>query len=151
MPLRLGKEMKNWTKNILKYSISTYFLCCFLVMTNNINAQTNKLKAKPNIVFETTSHDYGVIFAGDNGEAIFKFKNEGKSPLIINNVVASCGCTSPKWSKDPIMPQQNGEIKITYNTNIISDIKRSITVSTNDPEKPRVVLILTGKVVKKEN
>ncbi|MFA7082446.1 MAG: DUF1573 domain-containing protein, partial [Bacteroidales bacterium] len=82
---------------------------------------------------------------------IFKFKNEGKSPLIINNVVASCGCTNPKWSKDPVMPSQSGEISITYNTNIISDIKRSITVSTNDPEKPRIVLILTGKVIRKEH
>lgn len=143
--------MRNWTKNIIKLSLYTYFLCCLFVIPNSINAQTKTSNSKPNIVFEKTSHDYGVIFAGDNGEAIFKFKNEGKSPLIINNVVASCGCTSPKWSKDPVMPSQSGEIKITYNTNIISDIKRSITVSTNDPEKPRIVLILTGKVIRKEH
>ncbi|MCK9163826.1 MAG: DUF1573 domain-containing protein [Bacteroidales bacterium] len=143
--------MRNFTKNILKHSLYTYFLCCFLVISNNINAQTNNSNSKPNIVFEKTSHDYGVIFAGDNGEVVFKFKNEGKSPLIINNVVASCGCTSPKWSKDPVMPQQSGEIKITYNTNIISDIKRSITVSTNDLDKPRIVLILTGKVIRREH
>lgn len=143
--------MRNWTKNIIKLSLYTYFLCCLFVIPNSINAQTKTSNSKPNIVFEKTSHDYGVIFAGDNVEAIFKFKNEGKSPLIINNVVASCGCTSPKWSKDPVMPSQSGEIKITYNTNIISDIKRSITVSTNDPEKPRIVLMLTGKVIRKEN
>ena len=143
--------MRNWTKNIIKLSLYTYFLCCLFVIPNSINAQTKTSNSKPNIVFEKTSHDYGVIFAGDNGEAIFKFKDEGKSPLIINNVVASCGCTTPKWSKDPVMPSQSGEIKITYNTNIISDIKRSITVSTNDPEKPRIVLILTGKVIRKEH
>ena len=143
--------MRNWTKNIIKLSLYTYFLCCLFVIPNNINAQTKTSNSKANIVFEKTSHDYGVIFAGDNGEVIFKFKNEGKSPLIINNVVASCGCTSPQWSKDPVMPSQSGEISITYNTNIISDIKRSITVSTNDPEKPRIVLILTGKVIRKEH
>ena len=109
--------MRNWTKNIIKLSLYTYFLCCLFVIPNSINAQTKTSNSKPNIVFEKTSHDYGVIFAGDNGEAIFKFKNEGKSPLIINNVVASCGCTTPKWSKDPVMPAQSGEIKITYNNN----------------------------------
>ena len=118
--------MRNWTKNILKLTLYTYFICCLLVIPNSMEAQPKASSSKPNIVFETTSHDYGVIFAGDNGEVVFKFKNEGKSPLIINNVVAS-------------------------NTNIISDIKRSITVSTNDPQKPRIVLILTGKVIRREN
>lgn len=142
--------MKNLIKNILKHSVLTYFLCCMFVFTHDANSQTNNVNGKPKIVFENTSHDYGVIFAGDNGDVIFNFKNEGKSPLIINNVVSSCGCTVPKWSKDPIMPQQNGNIKVSYNTNIIGDIKRSITVTTNDPEKPRIVLILTGKIIKEE-
>lgn len=140
--------MKNLIKNILKLSSLTYLLCCLVVININVNAQTNKSDSKPNIVFEKISHDYGVIFAGDNGEVIFNFKNEGSTPLVINNVVASCGCTVPKWSKNPIMPKQSGEIKVDYNTNIIGDIKRSITVSTNDPDKPRIVLILTGKIVK---
>jgi len=140
--------MKNLIKNILKLSSLTYLLCCLVVITDNVNAQTNNSNSKPNIVFEKTSHDYGVIFAGDNGEVVFNFKNEGNTPLVINNVVASCGCTVPKWSKNPIMPKQSGDIKIEYNTNIIGDIKRSITVSTNDPDKPRIVLILTGKIVK---
>ncbi|MFA6368679.1 MAG: DUF1573 domain-containing protein [Bacteroidales bacterium] len=140
--------MKNLIKNILKLSSLTYLLCCLVVITDNVNAQTNNSNSKPNIVFEKTSHDYGVIFAGDNGEVVFNFKNEGNTPLVINNAVASCGCTVPKWSKNPIMPKQSGDIKVEYNTNIIGDIKRSITVSTNDPDKPRIVLILTGKIVK---
>ena len=140
--------MKNLIKNILKLSSLTYLLCCLVVITDNVNAQTNNSNSKPNIVFEKTSHDYGVIFAGDNGEVVFNFKNEGNTPLVINNVVASCGCTVPKWSKNPIMPKQSGDIKVEYNTNIIGDIKRSITVSTNDPDKPLIVLILTGKIVK---
>lgn len=140
--------MKNLIKNILKLSSLTYLLCCLVVITDNVNAQTNNSNSNPNIVFEKTSHDYGVIFAGDNGEVVFNFKNEGNTPLVINNVVASCGCTVPKWSKNPIMPKQSGDIKVEYNTNIIGDIKRSITVSTNDPDKPRIVLILTGKIVK---
>ena len=136
--------------NRINIRFFAYFFCFISVITFKANAQTNLANSQPKIVFEQTSYDYGLIFAGDNGEVSFNFKNEGKSPLIINNVVSSCGCTVAKWSKDPVMPNQSGSIKVTYNTNIIGDIKRSITVTTNDPKLSRIVLILTGKVVKEE-
>lgn len=136
--------------NRINIRFFAYFFCFISVITFKANAQTNLANTQPKIVFEQTSYDYGLIFAGDNGEVSFNFKNEGKSPLIINNVVSSCGCTVAKWSKDPVMPNQSGSIKLTYNTNIIGDIKRSITVTTNDPKLSRIVLILTGKVVKEE-
>ena len=136
--------------NRINIRFFAYFFCFVSVITFKANAQTNLANTQPKIVFEQTSYDYGLIFAGDNGEVSFNFKNEGKSPLIINNVVSSCGCTVAKWSKDPVMPNQSGSIKLTYNTNIIGDIKRSITVTTNDPKLSRIVLILTGKVVKEE-
>lgn len=136
--------------NRINIRFFAYFFCFISVITFKANAQTNLANSQPKIVFEQTSYDYGLIFAGDNGEVSFNFKNEGKSPLIINNVVSSCGCTVAKWSKDPVMPNQSGSIKLTYNTNIIGDIKRSITVTTNDPKLSRIVLILTGKVVKEE-
>lgn len=138
------------TKHILNNYFFVYFFCVFCVFSTKANAQPSKINTIPKIVFEKTSYDYGVIFAGDNGDVNFNFKNEGKSPLIINNVVSSCGCTVTKWSKDPIMPEQSGTIKVMYNTNIIGDIKRSITVTTNDPKQTRIVLIITGKVVKEE-
>ncbi|MBP1644609.1 MAG: hypothetical protein H6Q16_184 [Bacteroidetes bacterium] len=141
--------MKRLIKNSLNYSLVVYFFCFLVVISINANAQKNRVNTQPKITFETTSHNYGVIFAGDDGEVDFNFKNEGKSPLIISNVVSSCGCTIVKWSKDPVMPNQTGTIKVAYNTNIIGDIKRSITVSTNDQSQNRIVLILTGKVVAK--
>lgn len=141
--------MKRLIKNSLNYSLVVYFFCFLVVISINANAQKNRVNTQPKITFETTSHNYGVIFAGDDGEVDFNFKNEGKSPLIISNVVSSCGCTIVKWSKDPVMPNQTGTIKVAYNTNIIGDIKKSITVSTNDQSQNRIVLILTGKVVAK--
>lgn len=134
---------------MLKYRLGAYFFCFLAVLSIGANAQQSIKNSNPKIVFEQTSYDYGLIFAGDDGEINFKFKNEGKSPLIISNVVSSCGCAVPYWSKDPIMPSKSGTIKVNYNTNIVGDIKRSITVSTNDPNQSRIVLILTGKVVKK--
>ena len=145
------KMMKDLIKKILNNYFFVYFFCILCVFTSKANAQSSIVNSNPKIAFEKTSYDYGVIFAGDNGEVNFKFKNEGKSPLIINNVVSSCGCTVPKWLKDPIMPEQSGTIKVAYNTNIIGDIKRSITVTTNDPNQKRIVLIIIGKVVKEEH
>ncbi len=139
--------MKRLIKKRLNFSLVTYFFCFLIVISIGANAQKNKENGQAKIVFETTSHDYGVVFAGDNGEVEFIFKNEGEIPLIINNVVSSCGCTVVNWPKDPIMPNQSGSIKVDYNTNIIGNIKRSITVSTNDKSQSRIVLILTGKVV----
>lgn len=143
--------MKRLIKNSLNYSLVAYFFCFLIVISISANAQKNRVKSSPKISFESTSHDYGVIFAGDNGEFDFNFKNEGNSPLIISNIVSSCGCTLVKWSEDPLMPNQTGTIKVEYNTNIVGDIKRSITVSTNDQSQNRIVLILTGKVVAKTN
>lgn len=139
--------MKRLIKKRLNFSLVTYFFCFLIVISIGANAQKNKKNGQAKIAFETTSHDYGVVFAGDNGEVEFNFKNEGEIPLIINNVVSSCGCTVVNWPKDPIMPNQSGSIKVDYNTNIIGNIKRSITVSTNDKSQSRIVLILTGKVV----
>lgn len=139
--------MKRLIKKRLNFSLVTYFFCFLIVISIGANAQKNKENGQAKIFFETTSHDYGVVFAGDNGEVEFIFKNEGEIPLIINNVVSSCGCTVVNWPKDPIMPNQSGSIKVDYNTNIIGNIKRSITVSTNDKSQSRIVLILTGKVV----
>lgn len=145
------KNIKRLIKNWLNYSLGVYFFCFLVVISFDSNAQKSKVNNQPKIVFETTSHDYGSIFAGDEGEVDFNFKNEGRIPLLINNVVSSCGCTVVKWSKDPILPNQQGVIKVAYNTNIIGDIKRSITVSTNDQSQSRIVLILTGKVELKTN
>lgn len=61
-------------------------------------------------------HDFGNLSDTQNGEYTFKFKNVGKSPLIIQTASASCGCTVPEFPKEPILPGKTGEIKVTYHT-----------------------------------
>ena len=63
----------------------------------------------------------------------FAFTNVGESPLIINQAVASCGCTVPEYTKTPIQPGEKGEIKVTYNGTgkFPGHFKKSITVRTN--------------------
>ena len=69
---------------------------------------------KTTMEFADMTHDFGTIDEGDKVEHIFKFKNSGDEPLIINSAKGSCGCTVPEYPKDPIAPGKTGEIKVTY-------------------------------------
>ena len=70
------------------------------------NAQTAPTPAtdgpKAEIVFEQTMHNFGDIHQGDVVTHVFKFKNTGKAPLIISNVLVTCGCTVPVWPKNQL-------------------------------------------------
>ena len=99
------------------------------------------------IVFEKTFFDYGEIYVGREGIATFNFHNEGGKDLFIKDIETSCGCLDVSFDKKAIKPGQISQIKIRYNTNIVGEIKRSITVISNDVTNPRITLLLTGEVV----
>ena len=73
-------------------------------------------KSGPAFAFDEEKHDFGDITQGEKVEYIFKFTNSGTEPLIISNVLTTCGCTAPTWPKDPIAPNGKGEIKIVFNS-----------------------------------
>jgi hypothetical protein len=62
------------------------------------------------------THDFGNLTDQKNAEYVFRFKNIGKTPLIITNASASCGCTVPEFPKEPILPGKQGQLKVTYHT-----------------------------------
>lgn len=81
------------------------------------NAQEEKaVKDGPIITFEESSKDFGDIKQGDKVEHTFKLENTGNAPLVISNVAATCGCTVPKWPKEPIAPGKTAEIKVSFNS-----------------------------------
>lgn len=99
--------------------------------------------------FEVLTYDFGP-FSKDNAVQTceFKFKNTGTANLVIHQAFASCGCTVPEFTKEPIAPGASGIIKVTYNgTNkSIGIFKKSITVHTNaEPETIR--LYVTGQMM----
>jgi hypothetical protein len=72
--------------------------------------------SKAEITFEKLTHDFGTIKEVDGPvSCTFKFKNTGTGMLVIYQAIASCGCTSPTFPKEPIKPGDSGEIKVTYN------------------------------------
>ena len=103
---------------------------------------------KASIKFEKMSHDFEKIAeAGGNASFIFTFTNIGKSPLVISNVQASCGCTTPTWTKEPIEPNKKGSITVSYNPQGRPGVfNKSITVYSNAAEE-QVVLMITGEVI----
>ncbi|UCE93716.1 MAG: DUF1573 domain-containing protein [Flavobacteriaceae bacterium] len=124
------------------------------VMSIPVNGQTKEEIKKdytgPVFEFETRVIDYGEIAANSDGNRVFKFKNIGKSPLIISNVKGSCGCTVPTKPEEPIMPGETGEIGVKYATNRIGPFSKTITISSNAYE-PQVVLKIKGRVLEQQS
>jgi len=109
-----------------KYLLITMLLFCGMNVA---------LAQKPaEIKFDKLTHDFGTF--SEKSPVVsctFTFTNVGESPLIINQAVASCGCTVPEYTKTPIQPGEKGEIKVTYNGTgkFPGHFKKSITVRTN--------------------
>ncbi len=102
----------------------------------------------PEISFDKTVHDYGTITQGADGTCEFKFTNVGKEPLILSKPISSCGCTVPTWPQEPILPGKSDVIKVTYNTNNVGPINKTVTVYSN-AKTNRVVLSIKGTVTAK--
>ena len=97
------------------------------------------------IEFKAETLDYGVIEKGSDGVRVFEFTNTGDAPLIISKVSSSCGCTIPKKPKKPILPGENGEIQVKYDTKRVGPIRKAITVISN-ASTPTKVLKIKGEV-----
>ena len=121
----------------------------FAAFLANAQSSTVKKADGPEITFESLEHDYGTIQQGANGDCVFKFKNTGNEPLILSDVRKSCGCTTPTWSKEPILPGQNGLINVGYNTNNIGTFSKTITVISNATNST-LTLTIKGTVQAKE-
>jgi len=83
-----------------------------LFVVLGVNAQINANDTMPVIKFEKIEHNFGKIKEGTLATYSFVFENTGKTALILSNVQASCGCTTPEWPKEPIMAGKKVTIKL---------------------------------------
>ena len=128
----------------------TIFLLTILFIANISFAQEEtKSKGKGEMKFEKTHHDFGV-FAPDTAILTFDFvfTNVGKEPIIIHQASASCGCTVPEYTLEPIMPGGKGKISVTYNGKGRRPgvFRKSITVHNNGKHTP-VRLYIEGEMI----
>ncbi len=111
------------------------------LLAMSVKAQDKTAK----IEFKSETIDYGDIAKGSDGVRVFKFTNTGDAPLVISNVRSSCGCTIPKKPDAPILPGDEGEIQVKYDTKRVGPIRKAITVTSN-ADTPTKVLKIKGNV-----
>jgi hypothetical protein len=110
------------------------------ISTPNIDPNAAELK------FDSEVVDYGMLEYDGNTLREFKFKNTGKSPLILNNVQVQCGCTNVDgWPKEPIAPGKSATFKVKYDSKRVGKFDKKITVTSN-AKNPTVVLTIKGEV-----
>lgn len=115
-------------------------LLVVLFLSFSLNAQEFK--------FQEEVIDYGKIDKGSDGAKVFIFQNIGDQPIIIKKIQSSCGCTVPKKPEKPIMPGEDGEIKVSYDTKRVGGFSKSITILSN-AKNPRKIIRIKG-IVNKE-
>ena len=106
--------------------------------------------AQGKLEFEKDQHDFGQVVEGTMATYEFKFKNTGDQPVLIGNVQASCGCTTPDWTKTPVAPGKSGIVKAMYSSaGRPGMFTKTVTVTSNAAE-PNKVLTIKGSVLTKD-
>ncbi len=119
------------------------------VITNNKGANDpNAENPEPKIEFDDLIWDFGKITEGEVVSHKFKFRNTGNETLMINSCSASCGCTTPVWTKSPIEPGESGEILVKFDSHrrLDSQIKNVTIIANTVP--PETVLTIKSFVMR---
>ena len=91
------------------------FLSAILLSLSALNAQENLYKESDVIRFDKKVHDFGdVLMAEGPVTCLFTFTNTARQPIVIHNVISSCGCTTPEWTREPVRPGATGTIQVTF-------------------------------------
>ena len=107
-------------------------------------------RAQAVMQFTSDTHDFGKVAEGTMATYEFKFKNTGNQPVVIANVQASCGCTTPDWTKTPVLPGKMGVIRAMYNSAGRPGVfNKTVTVTSNAAE-PNKTLTIKGSVLTKD-
>ncbi|MDB5231617.1 MAG: hypothetical protein JWN76_2422 [Chitinophagaceae bacterium] len=119
--------------------MKSFFLGLALIITIGAFAQSP-------IKFDKTKHSFGKIKQGKPVTTIFKLTNTSAKPVVIENAVAGCGCTTPEYQKTPILKGQTSNIKVTYNAATVGPFTKTVTVKLANVAEP-VVLNIEGEVL----
>jgi hypothetical protein len=103
---------------------------------------------KARIVFNETEYVMTDSYLGEMSEHVFVFKNEGDAPLIVANVVPSCGCVTPAWTKQPVAPGDTGSVHVFYEGKVSGAFHKTIKIYSNSSGK-RPVLKISGETKKR--
>lgn len=123
----------------MKYAI---LIMSFFALTISLKAGETTTKA---LVFTKTEYDFGNLPQGKPVSYDFEFTNEGKDPIELEEVKASCGCTTPTWTKEPVLNNKKGVVKVQYNMAREGLFDKTITVTAKSGEQ--VILHIKGNAI----
>jgi len=107
----------------------------------------NITPAKPDVlILKENSHNFGKIPQGRPATYTFEIANTGTEALRLDNVQASCGCTTPEWSREPIAPGATANIRVGYNAHAEGAFTKAVTIFYNSGQTK--TLTITGEVYK---
>lgn len=125
-------HLRNWLIVAIIVSISFGQFSCDNRRQGE-SAQATVSEKLPKITFaEKGIYDFGALTEGDTVEHMFAFTNTGEFPLIINNITASCGCTTPDWPREPVLPGAKSSVRVRFNSRGKSgEQNKTITIFAN--------------------
>ena len=103
-------------------------------------------QGKPVIVFDTLVHDFGTIIEGERVVCYFDYGNGGKKDLLITTVEATCGCTTPSWSREPLGPGEKETLEIIFDASGRSGEQRKLVTVKSNASNQVVQLTIRAKV-----
>ena len=130
------------------------FLMMFLVVA--AFAQQKEKKAAtaavngPQITFQESEYNFGDLAQGDKAEHVFSFKNTGTAPLVLSNVLTTCGCTASEWPKEPVAPGKTGQIKVTFNSAGKMGVQNKVVTIVSNAVNAQEQVKMIGNVVPKK-
>jgi Protein of unknown function (DUF1573). len=127
-----------------------FILFCALSVSYAVTAQANISAVANNdktttvaaevVSLKETEYDFGKIPQGKPVTHVFMFTNTGATPLKLDNVQASCGCTTPEWSKDEVAPGATSKITVGYNAASDGPFTKFITITYNGTQNKQVTI-----------
>lgn len=108
---------------------------------------TENVEAITSISFEEEVFDFGSITQGEKVEHTFRFRNDGENDLVIVSAKGSCGCTVPKWPKEPIAPGEEGDIHVVFNSEGKKGMQHKKVSIIANTEPATTVIALKGEVI----
>ncbi|MDR0768549.1 MAG: DUF1573 domain-containing protein [Dysgonamonadaceae bacterium] len=94
------------------------------------------------IKLDKTVHDFGTVDKnGGSVSAVFTVTNNSRTPIILNEVRASCGCTTPEWTKEPIEPGKSGSVTATYKPSAVGPFEKSVTINISVGEETETFVV----------
>lgn len=105
-----------------------------LIEVTNMGA-TNQTIEITKVEWVTQTHNFGELKQGHTVSKDFEFTNIGESPLVIKDVITSCGCTASNFPSSPVQINEKANITISYDAKKLGYFSKTIIVKTNTPDE----------------